>query len=91
MSDVPGAAMTAMVGPQTVIIRPGRHELAQVGDGFPPVLMRPFAGASPHLGAVRGHRGPFSAPDVWLPTRFDRSPLATRVISGHCWPTNKLQ
>jgi hypothetical protein len=52
MSDMPGAAMAAVVGAQTVVMRASGHEVAQVGGGVPPVLMGPFAGARSHLGAV---------------------------------------
>jgi hypothetical protein len=73
MSDVPGAAVEAVVGAQTVVMRPSVDEVAQVGGGVTLALVCPFAGARSHLGAMRGHSDPISCPDVCSSTRFDRS------------------
>jgi hypothetical protein len=58
MSDMPGAAVAAVVGAQTVGKRPSGHEMAQMDGGVTLPLMCPLASARPRLGASRGHIDP---------------------------------
>ena len=80
MSDVPGAAVVAVVGAQTVVMRASGHEVAQVSGGVPPVLMWPFASARSELGAVRGHSDPS------LPPLFGHRLGSTDSASGSLHP-----
>jgi hypothetical protein len=55
MSDMPGAAVPAVVGAQAVAVRPSGHKLTQVGDGVTLPLVCLLAGARSHLGASGDH------------------------------------
>jgi hypothetical protein len=64
MSDMPGAAVTAVVGAQMDRTRPSRHEVAQVCSGVTLPLVCPLASTCSHLGALRGHSVPLDLGSV---------------------------